>query len=507
MNIDQRAMRRVWRLLAAFLLIIALVLYNTAMADGAKAFDPTELLKRAAAEFKAADRDGDNKLSLEEFLTCPTARNRDDAKQQFVKCDLNDRGVVGRGAILELLSPADERGDIGDPMVELEQAALANWHTIADTAGGAPLTRGKWPAKQIARELPHVADVTFEQWDRNHDGEVDAEEANSLLGVAYGLTLPDGRPIRTPSGRVFSWAYFRALDQDKDGLLSRKEFTSGQSEALFDKLDADRDGRLTVEETFVFLWHDTLSNFFLLDRGFDGYMDTDDFLGFGWGASLARRTVRAFDDDGDSQLSFGEFRRTTFANYASEWVRPRRDADEDGRLSWNEFYIEKSPVMIAQSRYFFDRLDLDGDGYLSYAEIEFEADLAKVPPKDLFAARDTDHDEKLVFAEFFSDAKPPDSDASARDRYEMRLAAEENRFLQNDKDGNGSLDLAEFTESQRAVIESAKRQSKVLADRKTMLEGNYYVRKGVLVVNEIAFLAIVWWVVRRTKPRHEEGRR
>ncbi|MGH7138355.1 MAG: EF-hand domain-containing protein, partial [Pirellulales bacterium] len=183
---------------------------------------------------------------------------------------------------------------------------------------------------------------------------------------------------------------------------------------------------------------------------------------------------------------------------SSDWYASRRDADNDGRLSWKEFNIEEPPMLTAQCRYIFRRFDLDKDGYLSYAEWDFEVDLEKVPPEAWFAAKDLDGDGKLTFSEVFAEKKPADGDPRAMDRFEMRVAAAENRFLSDDQDGNGYLDLDELTRSRQSASEAARRHSKALSNRKTMLEGNYWVRKSVLVVNEIVFLAIVWMVVRRT---------
>lgn len=506
MSHERRAMRH--RRGVAFCVVSALVCGGRAAGDEARPrFDAEHFLRRAATAFKAADRDGDAQVTRDEFHASYQAGDREERMRRFDEFDVNDDGQLNRDEFPKLLSPTDDRVGVPDPMLELEEASLAKWQAAfaaADHDGDGALSSEEWPQEQIANEIQEVAGVDFRQWDKNRDGKVDAAEGKWLLAVAYGLAQLDGRPIRTDTGRVFSWYYFRAVDRDRDGRLSRDEFVTQfyegpkKSAAIFAQLDADGDGLLTAEETRTLLWHDTLALFFIFDRNFDGFMTTDEFLRIGWGRQLALRSVRAFDVDGDGRLSYYEFRRTTFANQASDWARLRQDSDGDGRLSFAEFYIESPPLLIAQSRWFFDRFDANHDGHLSLGELEFDVGLDKVPPGELFAARDIDGDGRLLLTEIFSEPKPPDSDAAARDRYEMRLAAEENRFMQNDKDGSGDLDLAEFTESQRAAVEAARRQNKVLSDRQTMLEGNYYVRKSVLIVNEIAFLAIVWWVVRKT---------
>jgi len=346
--------------------------------------------------------------------------------------DFEADGTLDRNEFLKLVSPTDERPAIPDPMAELEQAALAKWQAelaVADRDGDGALARDEWPGKRIAAQVPAVAEVTFEQWDRNHDAKVDVADAKWLLEVAYGLTQLDGRAVRTPTGRVFSWYFFRSLDSNHDGTLSRNEFVDRlffekeKNAILFDKLDADGDRQLTAEETRKFLWHDTLSNFFTFDRNLDGFLTTDEFIAIGWGKNLGLRSVRAFDGDGDGRVSFSEFRHTTFANQASDWLRPRRDADEDGRLSWKEFYIEMPPLLLAQSRYFFDHFDLDRDGFLSAAEFDFEADFAKA---------DADHNGQLTLDEFLATYAEADRGEGAR------------RFLVFDFDGNRKLDGDEY---------------------------------------------------------------
>ncbi|MGH7139350.1 MAG: hypothetical protein ACREHD_26695, partial [Pirellulales bacterium] len=281
------------------------------------------------------------------------------------------------------MSPVDERGDVPDPIVEIEKAALAKWQAIFAAADGnrdAALSRSEWPEERIEAEMPALNGVSFELWDRDGSGTVTVEEGAGLLEVAYGLRRPDGRLLRTAKGLVLSWNYIRLLDRDGDGGLSRDEFVpkyllgEAKNAARFSELDADQNGRLDDDEMAPAFWRDTLGEFLGLDADRDGRLTTEDILKFGYAEGIGRRTVRACDDDGDGKLSFIEFRATPFENPSSDWYAPRRDADNDGRLSWKEFYTEKPPLLIGQNRFIFDRFDRNHDGFLSVLEFTIEGD-------------------------------------------------------------------------------------------------------------------------------------
>lgn len=420
--------------------------------------------------------------------------------------------VCGLAIVAVVPALAEERPVVPDPIVDLRQTAFGKWEAVAKTAdanGDAAWTEREWPAEKLVAAVPELTGLTFAACDRDRNGRVDRSEAEWLFDVAFGLARPDGRPLRTPYGTVVDWSYVRKMDANGDGYVSREEFVSRyhagrkKSGEIFSKRDADHDGRLSDDEMEAFLSWDVVKLFRGRDKDKDGLVTSAELTQSvgNWAKSVAERTVPAFDRNGDGKLSLGEYRESTFGNPITTLASGRKDNDNDGRLSFQEFYGESPPLLLGLYRHFFSHFDLDKDGFLSLREFKFNIDYDKVKPEVAFAARDLDGDGKLVFAEFFTEKKPAKPDARALDRYEMRLARAENRFRAEDLDASGYLDLDELTQSQQAAMEAARRNSTALSNRKTMLEGNYAVRKGVLVVNEIAFLAIVWIAVRRTWKR------
>jgi Ca2+-binding EF-hand superfamily protein len=469
--------------------------------------DLMTFLKSSADAFALADGDHDGNLTLDEFVMSSAAASVETAQRQFKLLQGDDR-KLNRAEFIRLLWPPDQRVGVMDPIVELEEAALSKWQAIlaaADLKNGIAVTPELWPGKQIATEVPEMADVTFDQWDINGDGVVERQEGRRLLELAFGLTQSDGRPIRMADGRVFRWFYFRKLDRDSDGKIDRQEFVLGHNRgrernaAIFQDLDVNGDGCLTAEETLPLLWSDTISHFFLLDANGDGYMTTDELLAIGWGSSIGRRTLRAFDDDGDGRMSFREFRGTTFANQASDWHALREDADEDGRLSWKEFYREKPPLLIAQSRYFFGQFDVDKDGFLSLAELEFHVDLNRVPTEVAYSALDMNGDGELCLSEFFLEQRPDGRDIRAIDRYEMGYTSAERTFRLNDVDGNGVLSRAEFDNMRRSVLEVARQQADVRQRRRVILQGNYRSRKATAIAIDVLLLILAAILISRRR--------
>ena len=87
---------------------------------------------------------------------------------------------------------------------------------------------------------------------------------------------------------------------------------------------------------------------------------------------LVSSTLSAFDDDDDDKLSLREYRLSMHANVNYPWETQPVDSDRDGRLSYDEFVFCEVDLFQLQRRYYFHRLDRDGDGWLSLSEFEFK---------------------------------------------------------------------------------------------------------------------------------------
>jgi Ca2+-binding EF-hand superfamily protein len=171
--------------------------------------------------FKALDRDGNGKVSTKEMLAyfdkmqeiqqraraaCVTLVLRDQSRGLFELLDTNRDGWLG--------------------LRELRQAPKVLERVLAK--GKDYLTKDDMPPSYL---------LTLRRGTAESDG-LAAQEAvfNRLYGLSYDAEAATGR------GPV----WFRKMDKNRDGDVSRKEFLF--SDELFRKIDADGDGLISVEE-------------------------------------------------------------------------------------------------------------------------------------------------------------------------------------------------------------------------------------------------------------------
>ncbi|KRA41568.1 EF-hand domain-containing protein [Pseudoxanthomonas sp. Root630] len=213
----------------------------------------------------------------------------------------------------------------------------------------------------------------FDATDANGDGTVDVEEYVQEFEDRMREEMEQSRGEQVEQTR----RRFAALDADKDGQVSKKEFdasgervwTEGQK-AMASKGDAKADEEKTAEAAARF---DRRPNRLALPS-----------------SHTAEGFLALYDGNGDGKVERGEFDRARTEQFA------RTDADRNGRLSQDEYlaeYEDRLDRHIAtqtggsdkQTRVRFGALDTDKDGKMTFAEYQ-------VSGKRTFDAADRNHD-------------------------------------------------------------------------------------------------------------------
>ncbi len=462
--------------------------------------------RNAGWEFRVRDDDGNGELTYQEFSSVIGEEWRKLEARNFRVVDWNQDGRLSLDEFRCLPGqvPVGERGPIPDPLRDEMELVLKEVLVLFGERQN--LSRRDWERTSLRGVPSAIASLARRAWDRDGDGQISQDDCRKLLEVAYGIRDEADRQIRLENGRIVNLHAVKKWDRDLGGTLSRSEFVGNhwkkvESEPIFEQGDLNHNGEWDWNEIIQSseTTHDILGQFLWMDIDGDGAINQAelDERSQVWQKSLAKRLIAAFDADGNRRLSFVEFRRTPFANPLADWYVPKKDADNDSQLSWDEFFgSEDLPLVGVWSRY-FDAFDQNRDDRLTFDEFEFVVDFSKIAPEVAFRIQDKNSDGKLVLQEIFEEPTPAPKDREALERYEMRLAAAETRFLADDKDHDSGLSLAEFQQSRDSALAAAERKTKALTRHRRTSGGDWFY-PVILVVNAVVLLGGGWYLLRRS---------
>jgi len=199
-------------------------------------------------------------------------------------------------------------------------------------------------------------------------------------------------------------AAFDHFDQDKNGTISRDELkiviktfgynpTKAELEQIFEEVDGDGNGVVDYDEFIIMLSKKKQEEIIL------------------------KETFASFDIDGDgfitrSELvSFLEKAGNSLSEEQVQEMMEKQDENDDGQISYQEFMKMMQPIIFHKTkdddlmRETFSSFDLDGDGFITKAEIvtfmaRMGETLSDEQLKEMIGETDEDGDGRLSYEEF-----------------------------------------------------------------------------------------------------------
>ncbi len=407
--------------------------------------------KTADQTFLGLDADKDGSVSRDEFLAVQLPDLKIVAQRNFDVVDWDKNSKLSRDEFLALpgMVPLEQRSRVPDPIVvaatSLQSELKSKWSSW-DRNTDESLDQAEFTAAQVGKGTPGLEGMSFEIWDRDHDGRISRDEAAQVVAVAAGLNGADGLVLRKPNGMVFWWGLFTYLDADNDGFLSASDLQQRSSldpEVLQRRialLDRNQDQKLSADESRPLTELDVLGQFLGMDLNVDGQLDREEWIKATpeWRSNIAVVSFQAFDTNSDGLLSFREYRWTPVANPLAAWHDLRIDADGNGTLEPSEFTWQESPVLRWLSAMLFQRYDRHQDGHLDTGEFCFRT--SHPNPQLAFGREDLDGDGRLSQDEHLFSLEMHERPAGKRDF----------KLFDFDQDGFWSLD--EFRANPRQAV-------------------------------------------------------
>ncbi len=369
-------------------LAFVMVLFGICVSVGAE--DNDRIVEKIHQSFADADRDKDQRLSLDEFVG--KRGGVDVLQRDFRLFDFNENGFLSRDeyAAVPGIGHPQYRGAMPDPMTEVFEkvaakldASLDQWDEHPDVAVETAKFLGIFVAgldRTVFRPRPHEADP-------NGDGKVTRDEARRFLEIQFGFRRSDGKPLRFPDGRVVQNYLFLFVDLNRNDRLERTEYlersySGAKAEGEFNGADLDGDDALTFDEfcTLRRSMLDPVAEFQVMDRDLDGFVNPQELKDGTpvWNQKIADHVFPAFDGNRDGKLSLAEYRVTMLANQVLSWTGSGNavitDMDDDGVLSFAEFRVNQTEFLLLRFMY-FHRLDVNVDGVLDQKEFTFKVNI------------------------------------------------------------------------------------------------------------------------------------
>jgi Ca2+-binding EF-hand superfamily protein len=203
------------------------------------------------AKFRQWDRDRDGRLEAREYPGHP-------GNFRGMDCDRN--GSLDLDEFVNRYECGDRTAarPVSDEFARLDDDAdgrIDRWEWVGraedfrrlDRDDDRAVTRAEWTDPLD----PGRPEGRFEALDRNSDGILSRAEWRRGRGPFGGVDVNDDRVVslieyRNATGREGAVARFNALDRDRSGGLSAREWRAEQ--VGFDLADRDADGRLTLRE-------------------------------------------------------------------------------------------------------------------------------------------------------------------------------------------------------------------------------------------------------------------